>query len=133
MALRGSPQNLRAVNARLLAIGSQRVAEAVARAGAVALTAAVQAAYDSGTTAYGGARPAGERGALSLVATGTVRRLLRFEALGRKIRCALGAKYARYLIGKYAILPSGNAALPADWADFLRLETRRVMAQELST
>ncbi len=132
MALRGNPQNLRAVNARLGNISSQRVAEAVALAGASALTRAALLAYDSGTTVYGGGRPQGERGSLDLVKSGAVRSMLRFSALGRRIRCNLATKYARYLIGRYRILPSGNAALPVDWADQLTAISRKNIEQALA-
>lgn len=52
---------------------------------------------------------------LRLVRTGATRAALRFVAVGTVIRCVLGPRYARYLVGKYRILPSGQQAVPFRW------------------
>jgi hypothetical protein len=53
---------------------------------------------------------------VSLVRTGKTRDQLRFVVNGTIIRCALGPRYAKYLIGKYKILPIGDrTAMPANW------------------
>jgi hypothetical protein len=36
-------------------------------------------------------------------------------AIGTITRCVLGTDYARFLIGKYGILPSGRGVLPHEW------------------
>lgn len=86
-------------------------------------------AYDGGKTVYGEARPLGASGQpLSLEASGATRRTLRFTATGTVVRCVLGTRWAKYLIGKYAILPNG--ALPAGWSrrlDQLVRETGKLL------
>lgn len=92
----------------LLAIG-------VAKRTAPLLTKFARSDYDSGRTVYGGTRPLSTQGEkLSLDATGDTRRQLTFKATGTQMRVALGPKYAKYLIGKYDILPNGP--MPAKWA-----------------
>lgn len=86
----------------------------VARQGAPACTELAQGAFDGGQTVYGEPRPQGVNGGpLSLVKSGAVRGSLRFVANGTQIRCQLGPKHMRYLVGKYKILP--NNALPFRW------------------
>lgn len=99
------------------------VAHAVANRGAPALTSRAQAAFASGQDVYGGSRHTGKDGrALTLVKTGAVKSRLGFLGVGTQIRCDLGTRYARYLIGKYGVLPNSKAAIPAAWAsDLLRI------------
>ena len=97
------------------------VGQRVAARGAPAITGLAQRAYASGDTVYGDARPVGVAGnALSLVRTGTTRSTVRFSATGTILRAVLSTRYAKYLIGKYRILPAGNAALPVTWSARLR-------------
>lgn len=73
-------------------------------------------AFDGGSTAYGSARPrAVSGGALTLRRTGATRAALAFIATGRQVRLTKLPRYARYLIGKYDILPNGP--LPQAWRD----------------
>lgn len=89
------------------------VAHSVAKRAAPALSDLTIEAFDSGRNVYGDSRPRGKRGPLTLVKTGETRRTLQFVANGTIVRCVLGTKYAKYLIGKYGVLPNG--ALPVDW------------------
>lgn len=117
----GTPNLLR-LNRRLTTITTEKAA-IVARRCAAEITERAQASYDSGQTVYGDARPTGVNGdALTLVRTGDTRNLIRFTSDGgTKIRCSLGGlKYAKYLIGKYKILPIGNAALPWRWIEIIQ-------------
>jgi hypothetical protein len=92
------------------------LAHEVAKRAAPVVTAAAGTSYDSGRNVYGDARKESVEGApLSLLRTGTTRRTVRFVNNGRIVRCALGTPYAKYLIGKYGILPCGNAAMPSEW------------------
>ena len=91
------------------------LAAEVAKQGAPLMTELTDQAFDQGQTVYDDARPLGVDGqALSLKKTGRTRSQLRFERTGTRIRCVLPSKYARYLIGKYSILPNG--ALPVRWS-----------------
>ncbi len=106
-----------------------RVAEQVASQGAGALTTAAGVSYDAGRTAYDTARPAGVDGQpLSLTRTGATRAAMRFVRIGTIVRCVLGTPYAKYLIGKYAILPPGKAAIPEAWRQKLDALTRDAVA-----
>lgn len=91
------------------------MAHDVAKRSAPALTEEVQGAFDSGRNVYGESRPESvDGGPLSLVKTGATKRLLRFRATGRLVGAVLGTTYARFLIGKYRILPMGG--MPAEWS-----------------
>lgn len=88
-------------------------AQRVAQEAAPAITRDALASFDSGRTATGGPRPSGVRGPVSLVRTGRTRATVRFVANGTVMRAVLGTRYARYLIGRFGILPSG--AIPTAW------------------
>lgn len=94
------------------------VAHRTANAAAPTMTGLTAGAYDAGQNVYGEARPRGVQGVLSLVKSGATRRDVRFVATGTIVRCVLPQKYARFLVGKYGILPNG--AMPAEWARRLR-------------
>ena len=95
------------------------VAHETAKRASPALTQLTQTAYRSGKTVREQARPLGVGGdRLSLMKSGAVASHLRFETLGRVTRCFIPTDYARYLIGKYEILPMGS--IPTAW--FRRLE-----------
>ena len=119
-------KNLREFNNRLAAF-SKTFAIRVAAKVAPAITALAVAAYQSGTTVYGDARPMGKRGKLSLYRSGLAFGTTRFTSDGgSKIRAVLSAPYVKYLIGKYKILPSGNQALPWTWL----LAIRKIVNEE---
>lgn len=97
------------------------VAHEISQQAAPMLTAFLQEANAARVNVYGDPYPRslddrrdGEQ--LTLVATGTTRRQLRFVVDGTLIRCALGPRYAKYLIGKYKILPIGDrTSMPVNW------------------
>lgn len=106
------------------------IAHSVAQRGAPVLTQLAVTAFDSNQNVYGDPRPAGVDGqVLTLEKTGATRRTLRFVANGTIIRCVLGTKYARFLIGKYGVLPNG--AMPARWAEGLAGVVRETKAGAL--
>ena len=104
------------------------LAHDVASASAPGLTQRTQGAYDGGKTVYGEARPAGVDGPLTLERTGSTRSAVRFVANGRIVRCVLPTKYAKYLVGKFKILPNG--AMPAEWSRYLAELVRTANAQK---
>ena len=55
---------------------------------------------------------------LLLVKSGATREALRFVSIGTIVRCVLPTRWAKYLIGKYGILPNGS--LPVRWAKSLK-------------
>lgn len=115
--LRGNPATLQTFKKRI-----QRfpvvLAQSVATEAAPELTALAAGAYSGGRTVFGELRPRGEDGReLSLVKTGLTKRSVRFSAVGTVVRCVLGPRYARFLVGKYAILP--NRAIPFEWGQRL--------------
>jgi hypothetical protein len=114
--LRGDLGTLRALRNSIASM-PVTLSHAVAARVAPNLTEQAQDSYDSGRTVYGAARPKGVKGNdLDLVETGAVRSQLKFNALGTKVTVSIGPNYARFLIGKYGILPSGDrAAIPAPW------------------
>lgn len=81
------------------------------------LTQFTRTAFESGRNVYGDARPKGSAGNdLTLVQSGATKAALRFVASGTVIRAQLGPRYARYLVGKYKILPIGDrTGMPIAW------------------
>lgn len=99
----------------------------IAAGAAPAMSELAQGAHASGKTVYDRPRPRGVDGdALSLERTGATQRALRFIATGRDIRTTQLPRYARYLIGKYDLLPNGP--LPQAWRDRLRDIAGRVLS-----
>lgn len=114
MALRGDLSSVRGLKSSLRALPLS-VAHSVAQRAAPAMTDLTEGAFQSKRTVYGEARPAGVNGnTLALFRTGRTRSTLKFVANGTIVRCVLGTPWAKYLIGKYSILPNG--ALPAAWS-----------------
>lgn len=94
-----------------------RIRSAVAKDAEEVLTRRAQEAYDSGKTVYETPRPTSkakgsEGAALTLKKSGKARGALAFVAIGTIVRAQLGMRYAKYLVGKYKILPQ---SLPALW------------------
>lgn len=74
-------------------------------------------AFRAGRTVYETPRPIGVNGNfLTLKDTGTVEERLMFKSDGRTVRASLGTTYAKYLIGKYKILPFPGD-IPFAWRD----------------
>lgn len=114
--LRGDVRALKQI-ARTIKTLPRKVEPEIAARVAPELTRLAGGAYDAGRTVYGSERPDGVRGnALDLVATGRVRASLAFVASGRTVRCVLPTSYAKYLIGKYDILPLRHV-MPTPWAN----------------
>ncbi len=118
MALKGNPVgDFRALKKRLTALPIS-LAHDVAAASAPGLTQRTRNAHAAARTVYGDPRPpAADGGVLTLERTGATARTMQFVANGRIVRCVLGTPYARYLIGRYRILPQG--AMPAEWSRYL--------------
>jgi len=130
MSLRGNPGNLRALAQKLRQL-PRDVARNVAAEVAPKLTALAQSAYDGGRTVYGDARPEGKHGPLTLVESGATRRDMRAAATGTSVRFVLGPRWAKYLVGKYRILPGGDlVALPDDWSRTIGDTAREVLARQ---
>ncbi len=126
----GSMRDVKGRIAKLGVVAARRVAETATPM----LTSAVRSDFDAGRTVYGAPRPVGRRGPLSLVRTGATRATLGFSAQGTTMRAVLSTRWAKYLIGKYRILPIGDrTAIPAKWkraidaivSDVLSAEWRR--------
>lgn len=79
---------------------------------------------------YGPARPRGVDGQrLTLEKTGRTRGSLEFAATGRDIRLVRLPNYARYLIGRYDILPNGP--LPVSWRERMTRIAAEVLHAEI--
>lgn len=114
MALRGNLSTLKGLRQRLQTL-PKSLAHNVSQRAAPALTTMTVESFNASRTVYGDARPAGVDGsALTLVQSGAAKASLKFVANGTIVRCVLGTRYTKYLIGKYGVLPNG--ALPAAWS-----------------
>jgi len=123
---------LRSINSLKRALRSASITSVarIARRAAPAMSALAQDAHASDRTVYDRPRPLsvdGER--LDLVRTGATRAALQFIATGRDIRTAKLPRYARWLIGKYDLLPNGP--LPQAWRERLRDIAARVLYDEI--
>ncbi len=102
----------------------------IASRAAPAMSELAGSAYDAGRTVYGPARPSGVDGqALTLERTGATRRAMNFIATGRDIRTARLPRYAKYLIGRYDVLPNGP--LPLAWRERLQTIAAEVLYAEI--
>lgn len=113
---------------------SMSVAYDIAQRVAPAITAKARASYDSGVNVYGDERKKSVTGgALSLRATGSTYRDLRFRVAGSVMWCDLGTPYARYLIGRYDILPNGgrSTSAPVDWQRTIQSISDEVLGRAL--
>jgi hypothetical protein len=123
---------LRSINALKKALRNAPItatARIAARA-APAMSALAQGAHASGKTVYDRPRARGVDGdELSLDRTGATKRALNFTATGRDIRTSVLPRYAKYLIGKYDLLPNGP--LPQAWREGLREIAARVLYDEI--
>ncbi len=80
------------------------------------LTAELQGTYEGKASAYGDPNPVGVNGQqLTLKETGALDAALQFTATGSRLATGTLPRYARYLIGKYRVLPIGNTAMPEAW------------------
>lgn len=125
----GNPAKLRDLATSLKRL-PVRLAQDVAAKVPPEVTGRAQASYASGATVYGEARPLGVNGnALSLVKSGATQGQVRFVAIGTLVRARLGTRYAKFLIGKYSILPNGP--MPAGWSKAIGEIARSEIARAL--
>lgn len=104
---------LMGLKANLKGLPTTLAVDVASRAGP-AMTGQAKAAHAGRRSVYGESYPIGVGGQqLTLRKEGAVEGSLHFEVVGTVVRCKLGEKYAKYLIGKYGILPNG--ALPVGW------------------
>ena len=119
------PADIRRLAARLR--GLTRIAPAVAREAAPALTAELARTFDAGLTADGATRPKGRGGPVRLVKTGALRAALAFAAAGQTVRVSLPG-YAAYQ-SRFGILPSES--LPDTWTSVLARAAARAIGRAL--
>lgn len=122
-------RSIRALKKALTQLPITASARIAARYAPVA-TQLARDAHASGRTAYGAARPLGVDGkALTLDRTGDTKRALSFVATGRDVRLTQLPRYAKYLIGKYDLLPNGP--LPTAWRERIREIAAHVLHEEI--
>ncbi len=116
MGLRGNVGALRSLGNTIRTL-PVTMAHSIAQRAAPALTDATRSAYDGNRSVYGDARPASKvtGRALTLNKTGETKAGLRYVANGRIVRCVLSTPWAKYLVGKYGVLP-GSPTLPDSYA-----------------
>jgi hypothetical protein len=123
---------LRSVNSlkRALRNAPITVTARIAAGAAPAMSTLAQGAHASGKTVYDRPRPLGVDGqALDLERTGATKKALSFIATGRDIRTTILPKYAKFLIGRFDILPNGP--LPAAWREGLQAIAGQVLTDEI--
>lgn len=129
MSLIGNPNTLRDLRRKLEAL-PKRLAQDVAARVAPVITGMAQSAYASGKTVYDEGRPLGVNGnALDLVITGDAQEGVKFNAVGTIVRAVMPVPYAKFLVGKYKVLPMG--ALPEKWSRAIGDEVRAEVSKQL--
>lgn len=110
-----------------------KIRAAVARDAKDILNARMRENFAAGQTVYDVARPLSVSGkALSIVKSGKTLSQLYFVAIGTILRVQLPTKYAKYLVGKYQIMPM---SLPVAWRGELEKlvrDYRRTFAAEMA-
>lgn len=119
VSLKGNVGDLKRLGKRLNAFPTTLV-HAVANQTAPVLTVEAAGAHAARRSvygeSYGNSLVTGDP--LTLDKTGLTGSTIRFTATGSVVRCVLGPKYSRFLIGKYRILPMGK--MPIAWAEKIR-------------
>lgn len=129
MSLKGDTRSLHSLKRALKKLPISASARIAARS-APAMSQLAGQAFDAGQSVYGPARPRGVDGqALTLEKTGRTRASLEFRATGRDIRLTRLPEYARYLIGRYDILPNGP--LPTSWRERMTDIAAQVLHDEI--
>lgn len=126
-----SASTMRGVKRQIAELGVD-VARRVAARAAPAVTSLAGSAWDSGRNVYGDSRPLGVAGnQLSLVRTGAARSAIAIVQIGASIACSLGVPYARYLIGRYKILPVGDrTGVPWAWRSAISAIAKQEVAKD---
>jgi hypothetical protein len=127
----GNPASL-AILAKRLRDVPKVTAQRIAARVAPELTSRAQESFAAGTSVYGDAWPPGAGGPYDLVDSGNTRKSIKFVSIGTIVRAKLGTPYAKYLVGKYKILPIGSSQMPTAWQEAVgaiaREEIDRVLA-----
>lgn len=127
----GNPKTLRELNKKLQKL-PKRLAQDVAARVAPVITGKAQSAYASGKSVYDEPRPAGVNGnALDLVITGDAQEGVKFNAVGTIVRAVLPVPYAKFLVGKYKILPVGG--LPFAWSKAIADEANAEISKQIGS
>lgn len=129
MSLKGNVSDLRKLSKRIKGVPLVVVHDVANRA-APTISEKARNAFTAGVTVYGNPRPRGKGGeTLSLYKGGETFRRLRFTVTGTIIRCDISkaGPHAKYLIGKYRILPMGK--MPVVWAKTLERIVAEVKVQ----
>ncbi len=118
MALTGTPRgpDLKKSVENWLATLPPKVEQQAAFVLARLFTKLAREDFRAGRTVYGDPRPPGVAGdRLDLVRSGLVRGSIGFVPNGNRVRSTVEGRYAKYLIGRYKILPNGRGPLPERW------------------
>lgn len=130
MTLRGNPKALQAFIEKVRT-APKTVAEKVAIEAAPQLTALALETFEAQETPYGTPWKPGAHGqTVTLHQTGKLEDQIHYEAVGPKLRVKLGARYAKYQIGKRPIFPRRND-LPDDYVNVLEEVAQSVLQEEL--
>jgi hypothetical protein len=108
------------------------VAIKVAEAAAPVLTDLVHQTFGASENAYGDDWAPGADGQkVTLRRSGELAGGLSYVAIGTKLRLRLGAKHAKYQVGKRPVTPRQGAELPVEYSRALARETEDVCRKEL--
>lgn len=109
------------------------LAQRVAAKAAPLISELAEQSYDASQDPYGVAwAPAKDGSTVSLKRTGNLRGLLRYVAIGTRLRVALGTRYAKYQIGKRPVYPRPGllpAAYSAKLEEVVQTEARAFLAE----
>lgn len=127
--LRGDLSRIRALERSIREL-PRVVGAKVAAAAADQITAMNRATFAAGRNAYGDPWLPGTDGQpVDLKETGALAASIAYRSAGTRLRAHLGPRYAKYVVGKRPVLPTGR--LPLKMSEALRVTTARVIRAEL--
>lgn len=116
--VKGSPNHLNRFRASLRDMSEKAAMHAAKRARAF-LTYQAKQSYAAGVNVFDQSRPEGVNGNhLTLIKTTDTIQSFEFGGEGTVVKVKLGTPYAKYLVGKYVILPIFT--IPSKWMAALR-------------
>jgi hypothetical protein len=120
MTLKGDLSSLKKLKQTIAQL-PQTLQNHVAQEAAGKLNAMILEDYASGKTVYGTSRPLGVNGnSLDLSNTGNAQGSFELYVVGSLIRVRFAVPYAKYLVGKYKVMPNGNEPIPVRWRQVLK-------------
>lgn len=125
--------SLKRFSAGLRAIGNKALAIEIAKDAAAAITAAARATFEAGETPYHVPwRPGYDGQRVTLRESGALAKGIEYVAYGTMLRLRLGAKHAKYQVGRRPVTPRQDAPLPPEYVAAIKASMERTIIRILA-